>query len=334
MGQRAAFLIAYAAAHGPATVRQLHYRAEVEAVPGIDKTESSYSKVQRQVLSLRRAGKLPYRHIADLTRWMRKPTTFDSVTAALQETARHYRKALWLDAEVYIEVWCEKDALAGVIFPITSLYDVPLMVARGFTSETFCFEAVEARVGDPRPYIIYYLGDCDRSGRDAAAALKEKLERFAGERKVRVEFLHLAIAEDDIIRFDAANSRIRVAFILNGYRFDKWLPTREPKRKSPADKLWPHPFACELDAIEPDDLRSLVRAAIEHHLPADQLRILQIAEENEREAFQSIATFFLGDPESFIGDGSGGGHRWYEERLRNLERWIDRGAPLPPEGAP
>jgi hypothetical protein len=283
MEERAVFLIAYAATHGPATVRQLYYRAEVEGLPGIDKTESSYGKIQRQVLLLRRTGRLPYQDIADLTRWMRKPASFNSVAQALQETARLYRKALWLDAEVYIEIWCEKDALAGVIYPITALYDVPLMVARGFSSETFCFEAVEARVGDPRPYIIYYLGDCDRSGRDAAAALKEKLERFAAERDVKVVFVHLAIAEDDIFQFDAAACRVHVGFTFGGNEFDKWLPTREPKRKSRADQLWPHPFACELDAIEPDDLRELVHWAIEYHLPPDQLRVLQVAEASERE---------------------------------------------------
>ena len=239
---------------------------------------------------------MPYTDIADLTRWMRKPTSFNSVEEALRNTAATYRKALWLDAEVYIEIWCEKDALAGVIYPITALYDVPLMVARGFSSETFCFEAVEARVGDPRPYIIYYLGDCDRSGRDAAKALKEKLERFASERGVHVKFVHLAIAEETIHWFDAEIGLARLAFSFNGHQFDKWLPTREPKRKSPADQLWPHPFACELDAIEPDDLRDLIRWAIEYHLPPDQLRVLQIAEASEREHITRLVTAMEGEP--------------------------------------
>jgi hypothetical protein len=130
----ARFLIDYAARHGPVTVRQLYYRAEVEGLPGLDKTDSSYDKIQRQVLLLRRAGRLPHSDIADLTRWMRKPRTFDSVEEALQETARLYRKALWRGAEVTVEIWCEKDALAGVIYPVTELYDVPLMVARGYSS--------------------------------------------------------------------------------------------------------------------------------------------------------------------------------------------------------
>jgi hypothetical protein len=171
--ERARFLIDYAQPHGPVTVRQLYYRAEVAGVSGIDKTESGYDKIQRQVLALRRMGSLPYRHVADLTRWIRKPDTYDSLEQALQMTARLYRKALWAEADTYIEVRLEKDALAGVIYPVTALYDVPLMVARGYSSETFCFEAIESREDDDRQYIVYYLGDFDRFGRDAAVTLKE-----------------------------------------------------------------------------------------------------------------------------------------------------------------
>ena len=64
MQERAKFLIDYAARHGPVTVRQLYYRAEVEGLPGIDKTDAGYNKVPSGPL-LRRAGKLPYHHIVD-----------------------------------------------------------------------------------------------------------------------------------------------------------------------------------------------------------------------------------------------------------------------------
>lgn len=291
MNERAIFLLAYAAEHGPVTVRGPFYRAGIEGPPGIDKTKRGYDKVQRQVLLLRRNGALAYRHIADLTRWMRKPRSYDSVEAALQATAEFYRKALWRDAEVYCEVWCEKDALAGVIYPVTAVYDVPLMVARGFASETFCFEAVEARGNDPRPYIVYYLGDFDRAGRDAAASLRHKLERFAAEKGLRIGFVHLAIEATNIAAFDPETGLAHV--VLGDGRtgetiLDRWLPTREPKRVAKVDQAWPHPFALELDAIEPDDLRALVRWAIEQHLPAAELEILMIAERSEREQIHAF----------------------------------------------
>jgi hypothetical protein len=269
MEARAEFLIDYAERYGPITVRGLYYQAEVARVAGIDKTDAGYVKVQRQVLELRRAGKLAYDHIADATRWMRKPRSYDSVEDALQETARTYRRNLWRDSRSYVEVWIEKDALAGVIYPVTTEYDVPLMVARGFSSETFAYEAVAARGDDERDYHVYYFGDFDRSGRDAARALQEKLERFAADRPFNVVFEFAAVTEEQIRELS--------------------LPTRTPKRNSPADRAWLHSFACELDAIPPGMLRALVRYRIEGHLPRRELEILKIAEKSERELLRQWA---------------------------------------------
>jgi len=42
-----------------------------------------------------------------------------------------------------LKIWLEKDALAGVIYPVTDLYDVPLMVARGYASLSFLHGAAE-----------------------------------------------------------------------------------------------------------------------------------------------------------------------------------------------
>jgi hypothetical protein len=292
MEERAEFLIDYAAEHGPVTVRQLYYQAEVHGVPGIDKTESGYDRVQQQVLNLRRAGRLPYSDIADLTRWMRKPRTYDGVAAALEATAQLYRKALWSDAGTYVEIWCEKDALAGVIYPITAEYDIALMVARGYSSETFAFEAVAAREGDPREYHVWYLGDFDRSGSEAARSLQEKLERFATERGVDVGFRVLAIEAADILEFNATENAALVN--LNGQA--RWLPTREPKRKTSADQAWPHSYAIELDAIPPDDLRRMVGQIIENYLPADQLEILKVAEDSERRLIRKLVSGIRGAP--------------------------------------
>ena len=86
---------------------------------------------------MRRDGSLPYEWLADNTRRQRKPRTFRSVEEALKDTARLYRKDLWHDADAYVEVWLEKDALAGVVMEVTELYDVPLMVSRGYASSSF-----------------------------------------------------------------------------------------------------------------------------------------------------------------------------------------------------
>ena len=262
MEERAAFLIDYAVAHGPITVRGLYYQAEVAELPGIDKTEGGYAKVQSQVLKLRQEGRLPYSTIADATRYMRKPRSFDGWREALENTASLYRKSLWSDLDAQVEIWIEKSALAGVIYPVTAEYDVPLMPTGGFTSETFACEAVEAMRGSGRTLVVHALYDFDRSGQDAAASLEEKLLRFGCKYGVAVQFHQLALSHDQVLQ--------------------RGLPTRAPKRTSVADRRWPYDIAAELDAIPPDDLRDLVREAIERHLPGEELEVLKRIEAEER----------------------------------------------------
>ena len=140
MRARADFLISYAKTHSPVTVRQLFYAATVVGL--IEKSESGYCKVQAQTLSLRREGRLPYHCIADATRYMRKAASFDGWEDALADTAKIYRKNLWADTDLEVEIWLEKSALAGVLMPVTEEFDVPLMPTGGYTSETFAHEAV------------------------------------------------------------------------------------------------------------------------------------------------------------------------------------------------
>jgi hypothetical protein len=193
---------------------------------------------------------------------MRKPRSHDSIRDALAETARTYRRNLWRDANAYVEIWIEKDALAGVVYPVTALNDVPLMVTRGFSSETFAYNAIDAHGDDWRDLYVYALFDFDRSGQDAANALKEKLERFAIGKPFEVIFENLALTQEQIEAHE--------------------LPTRPPKRKTIADRRWPHDIACELDALPPDTLRALVQHAIERHLPPAQFEKAKVAEESER----------------------------------------------------
>ena len=262
MEARAEFFIDYARDHGPVTVRGLYYQAEVAAIAGIGKDESGYNKTQAQVLKLRRAGRMAYNRIADATRYMRRPRTFDGWEDALQQTARLYRKSLWAEAGVEVEIWLEKSALAGVIQPVTWEYDVPLMPTGGYSSETFAFEAVDDLRGTNKTLVIYSLYDFDRSGRDAQNSLREKVERFGREFGVPVQFNVLGLTLEQVRALG--------------------LPTREPKRNKAADRRWPHDIAAELDAIPPDTLREMVRGAIERHLPAGELARLKSIEAAER----------------------------------------------------
>jgi hypothetical protein len=92
----------------PMTVRQVFYQATVRGL--VEKAESGYTKVQTDLTVMRRAGELPYEWLADNTRWQRKPRTFDSVEAALRDTAAFYRKSLWTVVAIPLPVTRPKRA--------------------------------------------------------------------------------------------------------------------------------------------------------------------------------------------------------------------------------
>jgi hypothetical protein len=226
----------------PMTVRQVFYQATVKGI--VEKTEAGYTKVQTDLVLMRKSGVLPYDWLADNTRWQRKPRSFDGIEDALENTAKFYRKDLWASADCYVEVWLEKDALAGVVMPVTSAYDVPLMVARGYASLSFLHSAAEYINSIDVPTYIYHLGDFDPSGINAGEKIEQTLREMAPKAKLMFE---------------------RIA--VKQWQIEEWnLPTRPTKTSDTRSKSFGD-ISVELDAINPDRLRSLVTAAIEIHLP-------------------------------------------------------------------
>lgn len=247
----------------PMTVRQVFYQATVHGV--VEKTEAGYQKIKTDLGLMRKNGELPYDWLADNTRWQRKPQTFDSVEQALQDTARFYRKSLWSAADSYVELWLEKDALSGVVMPITSLYDVPLMVARGYASLSFLHSAAEYIGSLNVPTYIYHLGDFDPSGVNAGEKIEQTLKEMAPN--AEIHFQRLAVWP---------------------YQIHQWnLPTRPTKASDSRSKGFGD-VSVELDAIPPQTLRDLVEEAINRHLPQDQFRVLQEAERSERELISAL----------------------------------------------
>jgi hypothetical protein len=257
-------LLAIVEAGKPMTVRQVFYQATVRGL--VEKAETGYSKVQTDLTNMRRNGDLPYGWLADNTRWQRKPLSHNGVEAALEHTAQAYRKSLWTDADAYVEIWLEKDALSGVIYPITALYDVPLMVARGYASLSFLYNAAEYINTLDVPTYIYHFGDFDPSGVNAAEKIEETLRELAPD--ADLSFARVAVTETQIADWD--------------------LPTRPTKTTDSRAKNFGSDLSVELDAIEPNMLRTLVQCVIEEHLPEHEFEILKAAEESEREVLRQL----------------------------------------------
>ncbi len=153
-----------------------------------------------------------------------------------------------------------------MIFPVTSEFDVPLMVSRGYASLSFLHSAAEDMNLEDRPCYIYHLGDWDPSGQDAARHIEETLRELAPDAEIYFE--RLAVTRRLIELFG--------------------LPSRPTKRSDTRSKNW-HGDSVELDAIHPEELRGIVRCNIEAHLSPEQFKVLKVAEESERGLLQHWA---------------------------------------------
>ena len=257
-------------ASNPQTVRQVFYALTVEGV--IAKQEIEYHRTAVRLLGeMREAGDIPFEWISDNTRWVRKPSSFTGVEHCLNSAAEFYRRNLWHSAPVYVEVWVEKDALAGVCLEETKVYDVPLMAARGYSSISFLHSAAQEIAAKRKPAYIYHFGDLDPSGVDAARDIEAKLRRYAPSAEIHFE--RPAVTRQQV---------------------EEWnLPTRPTKQKDPRAKKFIG-TSVELDAIPAPRLRELVRAAIERHVDQQHLALLRVAEESERELLTKWAQTYGG----------------------------------------
>jgi hypothetical protein len=254
----------------PATVRQVYYQAVSRGL--IEKTEQAYKGIVRLLTQMRRDGQLPFSWLADNTRWMRKPDSYGGIGHLLRDTARLYRRSVWDDQPVYVEIWLEKDALSGVLYDVTEEYDVPLMVTRGYPSLTFLHGAAEAIGSVGKPVHLYYFGDLDPSGIDIPRKVEAGIREFAP--KADVHFQRMAVTEQQVRTFN--------------------LPTRPTKKSDSRSKSFKGE-SVEVDALPPDVLRAMCRECIEQNIDDQALEVLREAEASERHYLHKLAAAVGGD---------------------------------------
>jgi hypothetical protein len=241
----------------------------VMSAGAVEKSEKAYAAVQREVLKLRRSGILPYEWIADGTRWQVKQPSWDTAKDALDDAVSSYRRALWRDQDVYVEVWSEKDAIASIVSPTTDKWDVPLMIACGFASESFLWNTantIRSHGEDGEQVVIYQLGDHDPSGLAAWQHVQTKLREFAPD--VDIEFERLAVREHQIAAYD--------------------LPTRPTKITDSRAKNFVGE-SVEVDAIPSRHLRRIVESAINSWIDDDALAATRTVEAKELEGLRAMA---------------------------------------------
>ena len=234
----------------PMTVRQVFYRAVVKGY--VEKSQKGYGFIQRDLVKMRWEGTIPFEWIIDSSRQTRgwqghNQSVEEFLDGLIERVPYQYSLSLLADYEWSIQVWLEKEALAGVIWPMCREWNVPLYCARGYASLSFLHEAARDLEAKNRGARIFHFGDYDPSGQDAILTVQRDLIRLAPKTaKLGLEFVIVTVTPEQIQELA--------------------LPTR-PTKKSDTRAWGFGEESVELDAIEPDVLRQMVTDVLQGQFP-------------------------------------------------------------------
>ena len=146
----------------------------------------------------------------------------------------------------YSEVWCEKDALSGVLSRVTREYHIRLLINRGYSSATAMYDAAQ-RMEDKNAHILYF-GDHDPSGLDMIRDIEDRLAQFECCPQVH----RLALTGKQIEKYDPPSNPA------------KWKDKRAEKYVAQfGETCW------EVDALPPDVLVKILEDSIESLIDRD-----------------------------------------------------------------
>ena len=237
------------------TARQLYYQfVSRDYIPN---TERSYKNLTSLLVDARYAGLVDWDAIEDRGREPTIWSQFDSLTECVERAIRNFRLPRWEGQENYVELWVEKQALAGVLEPLAAEYHATLMVNKGYSSASAMYEAAvrfmsRANQAESDYYdedkpesqpVLFYLGDHDPSGEDMVRDIGARLSEF-GLRRLTVEKLALTMTQ-----------------------VKKYNPPPNPAKKSDSryaayeaehgNQSW------EVDALPPNVLQQIIRTAFD-----------------------------------------------------------------------
>jgi len=263
--QAEAIMDEYAAEGFDLTLRQLYYQFVARGL--LVNTERNYKQLGSVVSKARLAGLLHWNLMVDRTREVRQLSHWDGPADIVRTCAEEYRIDVRADQPYYIEVWVEKDALAGVVVPLCQELDVACLVCRGFVSQSALWQGA-LRFGHRRSQdcVLVYLGDHDPSGIDMTRDIRERLNLTFG---TRVDVQRIALTMEQIEEYSPPPNPAKIT----DSRYASYV-------QEYGDDCW------ELDALDPRTLRNTILAAI---LPLTNLAKLKAQERKQRAGRKQLA---------------------------------------------
>lgn len=251
------------------TLRQVYY--QLVAGDLIPNSERSYKNLGSLINDGRLAGLIDWNAIVDRTRNLRGLRADKNPELTIHTAARLYRLNKWEGQPYYVEVWVEKDALAGIVGQICNNWDVDYFSCRVYTSQSEMWSAAERlkRYEDEgKETVILHLGDHDPSGIDMSRDITERLELFGAH----PEFKRLALNMDQIEQFSpppnpAKLSDSRAKSYIKQYGRSSW----------------------ELDALKPEVLDELITNNITPYIDFSLLSDVEEWEREDRELLEKVS---------------------------------------------
>jgi len=255
-----------AAAAQPITGRGIGYKLFVASLIA-SMARSEMAKVYRLLLVAREQGMIPWEWIVDEGRQLERSSSWDDPAAFVRTVSRAYRRDFWKYQPRRVEVWSEKGTVRGVLASVLDQYGVGFRPVHGFSGATPVHEVADDF--DGRPLVILYVGDFDPSG--LCMSERDLPDRFA--------------------KYDGGHILLkRVALQPNQLTGLPWFPAADKQRdtrypwfvRNYGDRCW------ELDALDPNELRTLVEQAIRAEIEPVAWDRCAVVEKAEQASLRTI----------------------------------------------
>lgn len=244
------------------TLRQLYY--QFVAHHGLLNNERSYQNLGKLISEGRLAGLVDWNAIEDRGRVADVPRQWSSAKDLIEIALDQFRLPRWEGQDTYVELWVEKQALAGVLEPVAQKHHVTLMVNKGYSSQSAMHESAQRFIrhvrGDVRRCVLVYLGDHDPSGEDMVRDVRERLQMF-GVPRLHVTKLALTMAQ--VEEYDPPPNPAKVT---------------DSRAAAYIEKHGEHSW--EVDALDPSVLVQLITDEIGKYLDPE---VMEQVKERERE---------------------------------------------------
>jgi hypothetical protein len=251
------------------TLRQLYYQFVARDL--LENTQKNYARLGGIINDARLAGLIDWDAIEDRTRNLHRLSMWADPQAIIRSSAGWYLTDKWSTQDYRIEVWIEKEALAGVFERVCDEMEVPFFACRGYTSQSEMWRAaMRLKRWERKGFetVILHFGDHDPSGIDMSRDIEDRLRIFGSH----AQFRRLALNMDQVSQYDPPPNPAKVT----DSRFEGYA-------QQFGYESW------ELDALEPQVLADLVQSTVEEYRDDDDWDARVEAQEAQRRHLKSAA---------------------------------------------